>query len=138
MITKITHLDKTLDINIYENQVISSVIKNSNNFYEIEFLEFIRLNYNKQNTILDIGANIGNHSLFFSEYLDFKKIISFEPYEPNFELLGKNLNNKKCEIINCAISDSNGEKIYIIVKKVIMVDILYMFITSLIILIILF
>ena len=32
---------------------------------ELSFLNFIRLNFFKQNEILDIGANIGNHSLFF-------------------------------------------------------------------------
>ena len=98
MKTKITHLNKTVDIDIYANEAVSRVIRSTNNFYEINFLEFIRLNYNKQNIILDIGANIGNHSLFFSEYLDFQEIISFEPYGPNIELLTKNLNGKKCKM----------------------------------------
>jgi len=38
-----------------------------------------------QSIAIDVGANIGNHSLFFSEF--FHKVISFEPNPRTFELL---------------------------------------------------
>ena len=38
----------------------------------------------KQNNALDIGANIGNHTNFFSE--NFSKVYAFEPLKENFEL----------------------------------------------------
>ena len=41
--------------------------------------------------MLDIGANIGNHSLYFSKVAGFKKIICFEPVEDTFNLLKKNV-----------------------------------------------
>jgi len=46
---------------------------------------------------LDIGANIGNHSLYFSKY--FKSVYSFEPHPDTFMLL--EFNTKKKSNINC-------------------------------------
>ncbi len=46
---------------------------------------------------LDIGANIGNHSLYFSEY--FKSVYSFEPHPDTFTLL--EFNARKKSNINC-------------------------------------
>lgn len=47
-------------------------------------------NRGKQNTTaLDVGANIGNHSLFFSKY--FQSVFSFEPSALNYRLLEANL-----------------------------------------------
>jgi FkbM family methyltransferase len=58
--------------------------------------------------VLDIGANIGNHSLFLSPY--FRKCISFEPNPRTFDLL--RLNAKLVDNIvayNVGLSDSSGE-----------------------------
>jgi FkbM family methyltransferase len=57
----------------------------------------------KQSTCIDIGANIGNHSLFFSKW--FKKVISFEPHPVNFKLLAMNTYGTNIEIHNLALSD---------------------------------
>lgn len=59
-------------------------------------------------TAIDIGANIGNHSLFFSSL--FKNIISFEPNQKTFNLLQFNSflkENIKC--LNYGISSSQKE-----------------------------
>jgi FkbM family methyltransferase len=111
MIKEITHLNKKILINLHENEIVSSVINNSNSFFEIKFLEFVRNNFQKQKTIIDIGANIGNHSLFFSEFLEYDEIICFEPFEKNVELLKLNLIGKNCRIMDYALSDSESEKI---------------------------
>ena len=55
---------------------------------------------------IDIGANIGNHSLYFSDY--FKHVYSFEPSPRTFKLLSINaelMNNITC--FDVGISDSN-------------------------------
>ena len=49
------------------------------------FLLFKFLNKYKVNCFLDIGANIGNHSLNLQEY--FTKIICFEPHPIIFSIL---------------------------------------------------
>ena len=51
----------------------------------------------KSSAALDIGANIGNHSLYFSDY--FSKVFSFEPNGRTFKLLSLNselANNVEC------------------------------------------
>ena len=62
----------------------------------------------KQATALDIGANIGNHSLFFSDY--FSRVVSFEPAAQTFRLLEYNaslVGNVVCH--NFGLSDADGE-----------------------------
>lgn len=63
-------------------------------FYERFFLENI-INYLDNsvfsNTMVDVGANIGNHSVFFSKY--FNQIFSFEPQKRTFQILEMNCSN---------------------------------------------
>lgn len=56
MTHEIIYSDKKFIINLHKNELVSSVIINSNNFFEINFLEFVKNNFNKQKTILDIGV----------------------------------------------------------------------------------
>ncbi len=59
-------------------------------------------------TAIDIGANIGNHSLYFSDY--FQKVISFEPNPRTYKVLQLNAelaSNVVC--CNEGISDTNTE-----------------------------
>ena len=62
----------------------------------------------KGRTILDIGANIGNHSLVFSEIA--AKVIAFEPHPVTFELLKLNTrNHNNVVVVNSGASDSSAE-----------------------------
>jgi FkbM family methyltransferase len=64
----------------------------------------------KEATALDVGANIGNHSLYFSDY--FKRVISFEPNPRTFKVLLLNAelaDNVICH--NIGLSDQVGEAI---------------------------
>ena len=57
---------------------------------------------------LDIGANIGNHSLFFSTI--FNKVIAFEPYEKAFDLLKINSSQvDNIQVNNFGFSDASRE-----------------------------
>jgi len=55
--------------------------------------------------VLDIGANIGNHSIFFSEL--FEKVYAFEPNCRTFELLKFNSQDRKIHPYNFGLSDQN-------------------------------
>lgn len=77
------------------DEIMSNDMRNRNDFFEINFLKYIYENHNSQKNILDIGANFGNHSLFFAKFLNCNTIYSFEPVEVNFNLLEKNMSNYK-------------------------------------------
>lgn len=85
-----------------------------NGFYEKELLMgMCKLVEGKAGTVLDIGANIGNHSVFFSRI--FSKVISFEPVPSNCWILKANLNLngiKNVQLIEKGLSNTN-EKLYI-------------------------
>lgn len=60
-------------------------------FYEAEELEIIRGVFPLGGTFVDIGANVGNHSIFVGAFLSPAKIIPFEPNPLAWKLLLANL-----------------------------------------------
>ncbi|RVU75287.1 FkbM family methyltransferase [Pantoea dispersa] len=74
-----------------KNDYIQNVIKSSGGFYEPEMLLDISNRVRKGSTILDVGANIGNHSLYFSLFCGANKVISFEPQKNVYDTLCKNI-----------------------------------------------
>lgn len=77
-------------------------------FYEQVLLEYIGQNFSG-GTFIDIGACIGNHTLFFSSIAD--KVVSIEPRIESFlyikEILEMN-NVKNVDLYNVACSSSWG------------------------------
>jgi FkbM family methyltransferase len=61
-----------------------------NGFYERELLEGMEcLAKNKGGIAIDVGANIGNHTVYFSQH--FSQVISFEPVPENCGVIRANL-----------------------------------------------
>lgn len=59
-------------------------------YYERDLLAgMCKLAGNKQGTCLDIGANIGNHSVYFSGH--FAKVVAFEAHPRNVGILRANI-----------------------------------------------
>ena len=69
--------------------IINLKINLSGRFENLELITLRKKVFNKINSkkfnALDIGANIGNHSVFFAD--DFLQVYSFEPLTQNFDLL---------------------------------------------------
>jgi FkbM family methyltransferase len=84
-----------------------------NGYYEKELLMGMnKLVENKVGTVLDIGANIGNHTVFFSRI--FEKVISFEPVPRNCWILKANLHLnqiKNVHLIEKGLGNKN-EKLF--------------------------
>jgi len=80
-----------------------------NGYYEKELLiGMAAIVKNKSGTVLDIGANIGNHSVFFSK--TFKQVISFEPVPRNCWIFKANLHLNEIDnvtLVEKALSDKN-------------------------------
>lgn len=63
--------------------------------------------------VVDVGANIGNHSLYFSDF--FTEVLAFEPHPVTFKLLSINAelaSNVKC--LNFGLSSSEGSAALVI------------------------
>ena len=71
-------------------EALSDHIVKTANYFEREILDYMRDNYPVQKTIIDVGANIGNHTRYFARYLQYDSIVAFEPIPANFKLLQKN------------------------------------------------
>ncbi len=83
----------------------------SRGLYEKLTLDFLRgyLRHITKPVILDIGANIGNHTLDFSTYAG--KVYSFEPINFVYDLLQSNVavnDIKNVITVNKALSDKEG------------------------------
>ncbi len=66
-------------------------------FFEQNELLFLRDNLGKNKVIVDVGANIGNHLVFFSQYMSPKKIFPFEPNKICCDILIDNISNNNLE-----------------------------------------
>lgn len=104
---------------LVDGDYIQKKIFLSEGFYESEELcylnEFLRKYYGdkKEITVCDIGANIGNHTLYFAKILGggVKWVYSFEPVVSTFDILKKNIeinNLHNVSLYNCALGEVNG------------------------------
>ena len=90
---------------------IQNEIIDNGNFFEHDNLKMAEKYIKKDFVILDAGANIGNHSLYFSKICKAKKVISFKPQNNLFETLNKNIEINNCSNIEahkCALGSKIG------------------------------
>lgn len=63
-------------------------------------------------TILDVGANLGNHAIYWARYRNAKQIICFEPIPSTFENLSQNIEvnglGDRIEAHQVAMGDQEG------------------------------
>lgn len=107
----ITNVGKVLFyVPAYETDLIQKSIVERKKFFEqnllVELLEFIP---KKNAVILDIGANIGNHTLYWALLCNAAKIYSFEPIKSTYDILVKNIElnelKQKVNLFNVGLSD---------------------------------
>ena len=88
------------------NDTISKEI-NLDGIYEKEEISIISKIINKKSNVVDIGANIGNHSLAFSKIA--KRVYSFEAHPKTFQILKFNcMNDQKVKLFNIGVSNKKG------------------------------
>jgi len=72
--------------------------------------DFLRPIYSEfaSGVALDVGANVGNHAIFFDKY--FSRTIAFEPNPSTYELLEFNARHSKAvTAVDCGLGDVAGE-----------------------------
>lgn len=89
-----------------EDEYISKIINTFHTWYEAPLLEYLKQYEPK--CFVDIGANIGNHSLFF-HLNGTKEIHAFEPQPDNFKLLELNCPFPEYKTYNCALGNELKE-----------------------------
>jgi FkbM family methyltransferase len=66
-------------------------MRKRNGFYEQDLLIFLLGKLAPGGVIIDIGANIGNHSIFFANECEADHVIAVEPFPPLQRILARNL-----------------------------------------------
>lgn len=91
----------------FEEALAVRYISNEEGAFIRDFLNEL----NSNDTVWDVGANIGVHSCIFGGKA--RKVISIEPYPPNIQSLYKNIkrNNINAEIFSVALSNRNGTEV---------------------------
>ena len=75
-------------------------------FYEEPLLKYLANRYSGIRSVVDVGANIGNHSVFFHDVMGVRDITAFEPNPDNYRRVLKSLPFAKVHQV--ALSDKEG------------------------------
>lgn len=93
------------------SDLIQRTILRTRSFYEHYLLLKIKPLIKPSSVVVDVGANIGNHTVFFSKVCGARNVYSFEPGRVAFSLLEKNIaiNNLVGIVpVNVAIGSKGG------------------------------
>jgi len=84
---------------ILDTSFLDVIVEFEKDEYELNIYDL------KNKVVLDIGANIGNHALFFAEY--FKHVFAFEPNPIAHKLLEINAISRNITPLNYGLSNKN-------------------------------
>ena len=108
-------------IPLYKTDYIQQRIITENNYYEADDLNYICKKWHqgvigkslKNGLVLDVGANIGNHTLYFCNECEVACVHCFEPITSTYAILKKNIeiNNLVDRVVlHClAIGEKSGK-----------------------------
>jgi protein O-GlcNAc transferase len=74
----------------YDSDHIYKIIRDNKTFYELGLLEKIS-KMSLGGVYLDVGANIGNHTIFFSMFCSAEQVYSFEIFDEFCDIIDKNI-----------------------------------------------
>lgn len=91
---------------------IQTFLHFTRNFFEERELEIVKRYLPESAVILDIGANIGNHSLYWATQCNSAKIYAFEPIPDTFNILKRNVElnfqSERIKLFNIGLSDAKS------------------------------
>lgn len=105
--------DVVLSLPNAQDDFVQRTIVKTRGFYEARLLATVQgMNLiGPQTTVLDVGANIGNHSVFFGKVLGAKRVLAFEPQPHCYATLCRNLElNGLTDSLayNCLVGQKSG------------------------------
>jgi FkbM family methyltransferase len=110
VITSFNHNNRSYSFSTEFDDHIFKVLVKNKTFYEIKLLNKIK-SFDLTGTVLDVGANIGNHTVYFSTQCKFDSVHSFEMNNVLFGILNNNVELNKCQNVICynlAVADKSG------------------------------
>jgi FkbM family methyltransferase len=93
-------------LQLWDHEAVCDAIRAAGDFYEAPILDDLRARRPTERTIIDAGANIGNHAAYWCAFVPHERLVCFEPMPDAFELLC--LNAPDAERYECALSDGAG------------------------------
>jgi FkbM family methyltransferase len=81
------------------NDVIQNCLARGN-WFEKDYLDVMSKYCNSDSVILDVGANIGNHTVYFSKIVNAKTIYVIEPIVRSYRMLLANIALNYCHNVN--------------------------------------
>lgn len=91
---------------------VSDHLRQTKEFYELDFLEGLSSMLEPSTLVLDVGAHIGNHTVYFAGVLGFQ-VQAYEPNPEAFELLERNIHRNglddKVTCVPVALSSEDGQ-----------------------------
>ena len=87
---------------------VSDVIRETGDFYEAAILDYLLRTFTRVGAIVDVGAMIGNHTVYFATYLPHSIVHAFEPLAANLTLLRTNVADLNVKVHPLALSDHDG------------------------------
>lgn len=109
--TNFTYNSSTYTFSTNFDDHIFKVLTKYKTFYEIKLLNKIK-SLRLNGTVLDIGSNIGNHTVFFSKECRFDSVIAFELNKDIYQILLNNVVANDCQNVTChnlAVADTVGK-----------------------------
>jgi len=92
-------------LSLFESDHIYKHLKKTGNFYELKLLEKVK-SLNLTGTYIDVGANIGNHTIFFSKFCKSTQVISIELNCEIYKVLQQNvINSPNVSTINIGVGE---------------------------------
>ena len=86
---------------------IQSIICESGDFYESGLLRDIQCRVSKKGLIVDVGANIGNHTVFFAAIMR-NPVLAIEPNQRAFQILERNIEENSIQDLVKALPIAAG------------------------------
>jgi FkbM family methyltransferase len=108
----VTRIDGVLVCANFDGQLLRFFVRNRRDFiqayhlrgefYEAEELQIIRTHFKAGGVFVDIGANVGNHTIFAAKILGAQKVIPFEVNPTAIEVLRANILLNNCTNVDTA------------------------------------
>ncbi|SEJ48968.1 FkbM family methyltransferase [Demequina mangrovi] len=108
---QIPFADRELTLSGYVGEYVFETVRSYRRFYEGDLLEFVASLPLAPGAIIDVGANLGNHTVYLAEAFSEAKVFAVEPHGPNIELLRRNVAenglDQRVEVVAALASDGH-------------------------------